>query len=71
MDKKKKTECDNQWATSNMFLTSKTEVKNKDERNNEWTSTLKKSPDVYDEDNKFIKRITRVFLVILFSLNKN
>ena len=52
MDKKKKTECDNQWATSNMFLTSKTEVKEKDERNNEWASTLKKSPDEYQQDNK-------------------
>ena len=29
MDKKKKSECDNQWATSNMFLTSKAEVKEK------------------------------------------
>lgn len=51
MDKKKKSESDNQWATSNMSLTSKAEVKKKDERNNEWTSTLKKSPDMYDEDN--------------------
>ena len=51
MDKKKKNEYDNQWATSNMFLSSKAEVKEKNERNNDWTSTLKKSPDVYDEDN--------------------
>ena len=52
MDKKKKTECDNQWATSNMFLTSKTEVKEKNERNNERAYTLKKSPDEYQQDNK-------------------
>ncbi len=51
MSREKKTECTNQWATSNMFLTSKAEVKEKNERNNEWASTLKKSPDVYDEDN--------------------
>lgn len=51
MNKKKKSEFNNQWATSNMFLTSKAEVKEKDERNNEWTSTLKKSPDLYNEDN--------------------
>lgn len=50
MEKKKKTECNNQWASSNMFLTSKTEVKEKDERNNQWVSTLKKSPDEYDKD---------------------
>ena len=48
MDKKKKTESNNQWASSNMFLTSKAEVKQKDERNNQWSSTLKKSPDVYE-----------------------
>lgn len=51
MSREKKTECNNQWATSNMFLTSKAEVKEKNERNNEWASTLKKSPDVYNEDN--------------------
>lgn len=51
MNKKKKSEFNNQWAASNMFLTSKAEVKEKDERNNEWTSTLKKSPDLYNEDN--------------------
>ena len=33
MDKKKKTESNNKWASSNMFLTSKAEVKQKDERN--------------------------------------
>ena len=50
MKKNKKTESNNQWASSNMFLTSKAEVKQKYERNNEWASTLKKSPDVYDKD---------------------
>ncbi|WP_455539126.1 hypothetical protein [Terrisporobacter sp.] len=50
MKKKKKNESDNQWASSNMFLTSKAEVKQKDERNNQWASTLKKSSDVYDKD---------------------
>lgn len=50
MNKKKKTESNNQWASSNMFLTSKAEVKQKDERNNQWSSTFKKSPDVYDKD---------------------
>ncbi len=51
MKNKKKNECNNQWATSNISWSSKAEVKEKDERNNEWTSTLKKSPDMYQEDN--------------------
>ncbi|MCC3865036.1 hypothetical protein K0040_12210 [Terrisporobacter petrolearius] len=51
MENKKKNECNNQWATSNISWTSKAEVKEKDERNNEWTSTLKKSPDMNQEDN--------------------
>ena len=32
MDKKTKCECNNQWAGSNISWTSKTEVKEKDER---------------------------------------
>lgn len=51
MSKKTKNECNNQWAGSNINLTSKAEVKEKDERNNEWTSTLKKSPDMYESDD--------------------
>lgn len=50
MDKKIKSECNNQWAGSNISWTSKTDVKEKDERNNQWTSTLKKSPDMYEEE---------------------
>lgn len=51
MNKKTKSECNNQWVGSNVNLTSKTQVKQKDERNNEWTSTLKKSSDIYEDDN--------------------
>ncbi|WP_297131576.1 hypothetical protein [Terrisporobacter sp.] len=51
MDKKTKCECNNQWAGSNISWTSKTEVKEKDERNNQWTSTLKKSLDMYEEED--------------------
>ena len=43
MDMNKKTECDNQWAGTNISLTSQTGVKEKDETNNQWASTLKKS----------------------------
>ena len=49
MDKKQKCEYDNQWAGSNISWTSKANVKEKDERNNQWTSTLKKSPDQYSQ----------------------
>lgn len=47
MDKKQKCECNNQWAGSNISLTSQTNVKEKDENNNQWTSTLKKSREMY------------------------
>lgn len=50
MDKKEKCECSNQWAGSNISWTSKAELKEKDERNNQWTSTLKKSPEAYSEN---------------------
>lgn len=50
MDKKRKCEFNNQWAGNNTSWTSKAEVKQKDENNNQWTSTLKKSPDVYVEN---------------------
>lgn len=43
----KKTQYDNQWAATNISLTSQTGVKEKDETNNQWTSTLKKSREVY------------------------
>ena len=47
MNKNFKDEVNNQWAGSNISLMSITESKEKDENNNEWTSTLKKSPKVY------------------------
>ncbi|QJA08325.1 hypothetical protein HF520_04895 [Romboutsia sp. CE17] len=47
MNKNFKDEVNNQWAGSNISLMSRTESKEKDENNNEWTSTLKKSPKVY------------------------
>ncbi len=50
MDKKKKSEFTNQWAGPNTTLTSKTGVKQKDENNNQWCSTSKKSPEVYGEN---------------------
>lgn len=50
MDKKEKCEFSNQWSTSNISWTSKAEVKEKDERNNQWTSTLKKSPEEYSKN---------------------
>ena len=50
MNKNFKDEVNNQWAGSNISLMSRTESKEKDENNNEWTSTLKKSPEVYDRN---------------------
>lgn len=50
MNKNFKDEVNNQWAGSNISLMSRTESKEKDENNNEWTSTLKKSPKVYDRN---------------------
>ncbi|WP_373601357.1 hypothetical protein [Paraclostridium bifermentans] len=50
MAKKCKSECNNQWAGGINSLTSKTGVKEKDATNNQWTSTLKKSPEVYSEN---------------------
>lgn len=47
MNKNFKDEVNNQWAGSNISLMSRAESKEKDENNNEWTSTLKKSPKVY------------------------
>ncbi|RDY28060.1 hypothetical protein CHL78_007090 [Romboutsia weinsteinii] len=47
MDKKNKCECNNQWAGANTTLTSKAGAKQKDENNNQWTSTSKKSPEMY------------------------
>ena len=47
MDMNKKPECDTQLAGTNISLTSQTGVKEKDETNNQWTSTLKKSREVY------------------------
>ena len=50
MDKKEKTEFNNQWAGANTTLTSKTDSKQKDENNNQWTSTLKKSREMYADN---------------------
>lgn len=50
MNKNFKDEVNNQWAGSNISLMSRAESKEKDENNNEWTSTLKKSPKVYDRN---------------------
>ena len=47
MDKKQKCESNNQLACANISLTSQTNVKEKDENNNQWTSTLKKSREMY------------------------
>ena len=51
MDKKQKCECDNQWAGTNISLTSQTNVKEKDENNNQWTCTLKKSREMYSTNS--------------------
>ena len=48
MDKKEKTECNNQWAGANTTLTSKADSKQKDENNNKSTFTLKKSREMYE-----------------------
>lgn len=50
MEKKCKCEQNNQWAGANISWTSKTGVKQKDENNNQWTSTLKKAPDMYGDN---------------------
>lgn len=47
MQTKNKNANNNQWAGANTCLTGKTGVKEKDETNNQWTSTIKKSPDMY------------------------
>ncbi len=50
MDNKHKCECNNQWAGANTTLTSKASSKEKDETNNQWTTTLKKSPEMYADN---------------------
>ena len=50
MNKNFKDEVNNQWAGSNISLMSRAESKEKDENNNEWTSTLKKSLEVYGKN---------------------
>ena len=50
MNINKKTECNNEWAGPNTSLTSKDLSKEKDENNNQWTSTSKRSPDIYSEN---------------------
>ena len=43
----KRCESNNKWAGANVSLTSQTNVKEKNENNNQWTSTLKKSREMY------------------------
>ncbi|WP_154658887.1 hypothetical protein [[Clostridium] dakarense] len=50
MKKESKCEVNNQWAGANTTLTSKAGVKEKDENNNQWTSTNKKAPEMYQDN---------------------
>lgn len=58
MTDKNKCECNNQWCGSNISWTSKASSTQKDENNNQWTSTLKKSPEAY-ADNCHPEKHTR------------
>ena len=72
MDKKQKCQSNNQWAGANISLTSQTNVKEKDENNNQWTSTLKKSREMYATNchlesiiikiKYFIKKSLKIFI---------
>ena len=57
MSKKTKTEFNNQWAKSLNDLTNKSEAKQKNENNNQGTSTLKNSSEAYLKDSSSTKNI--------------